>query len=67
MNIKRIDTRTANQTNIRIDPNICHTLTLFLRSGGCGVHTSSDGVTLDVEEVSADILLITTDIDILFV
>ena len=23
----------------------------FRRSGGCGVHTSSDGVTLDVEEV----------------
>ena len=62
-----IDTRSANQTNIRINPNTSHTLTLFLRSGGCGVHTSSDGVTLDVEEVSADILLITTDIDILFV
>ena len=67
MNIKRIDTRTSNQTNIRINLNICHTLTLFLRSGGCGVHTSSDGVTLDVEEVSAYILLITTDINILFV
>ena len=28
-------------------------LSLFCRSGGCGVHTSSDGVTLDVEEVGA--------------
>ena len=27
--------------------------TFFYRSGGCGVHTSSDGVTLDVEEVGA--------------
>ena len=31
MNIKRIDTRTSNQTNIRINPNICYTLTLFLK------------------------------------